>query len=110
MPLPRPRKGESQSDFMDRCMGSEAIKEFDEHEQQVAVCMAQWKKGANSMDETIERRFMPLEIRLKDGDEPRIEGYAAVFNKPSRDLGGFVERIAPGAFKKTIRENKDVMA
>jgi HK97 family phage prohead protease len=38
------------------------------------------------------------------GDEFRIAGHAAVFDKFSQDLGGFVERIARGAFKKTIRE------
>jgi HK97 family phage prohead protease len=38
------------------------------------------------------------------GDEFRIQGHAAVFDRHSQDLGGFVERVAPGAFKKTIRE------
>jgi hypothetical protein len=33
-----------------------------------------------------------------------IEGYAAVFNQPSEDLGGFVEDIRKGAFAKTIKE------
>lgn len=33
---------------------------------------------------------------------PKIEGYAAVFDSDSVDLGGFVERIAPGAFKRSI--------
>lgn len=38
------------------------------------------------------------------GDEFKIAGHAAVFDKFSQDLGGFVERISRGAFKKTIRE------
>lgn len=48
---------------------------------------------------------MELEVRAATDDAPaRIVGYAAVFNSWSEDLGGFVERIMPGAFKKTIQE------
>mgnify|MGYP001305454619 CR=1 FL=1 len=55
----------------------------------------------------IERRTFPLtEFRMeeKGSDPPKIVGYAAVFNQLSEDLGGFREKIAPGAFKKTIQE------
>lgn len=55
---------------------------------------------------------MNRERRIVDGAEVRaiitesgtqqIEGYAAVFDKNSVDLGGFVERIAPGAFRESI--------
>ena len=33
-----------------------------------------------------------------DGDTPTLEGYAAVFNRYSQNLGGFVEVIERGAF------------
>lgn len=48
----------------------------------------------------------PAEIRaVSDGDEARkIAGTAAVFNELSLDLGGFRERILPGAFAKTLEE------
>lgn len=57
----------------------------------------------------IERRvFSVEELRVvrtpNDPDKmPTIEGYAAVFNKLSENLGGFVEKIAPGAFSKALR-------
>lgn len=43
-PLPTPNEGESQDDFMERCMGSDAIQEFDDQDQRVAVCMSQWRE------------------------------------------------------------------
>lgn len=39
-----------------------------------------------------------------------LEGYAAVFGAWSLDLGGFVEQVAPGAFRRTLREQPDVRA
>lgn len=53
----------------------------------------------------IELRITPTELRIArkdDGSLPKIEGYAAVFNKDSEDMG-FIERIAPGAFKKALK-------
>lgn len=58
----------------------------------------------------LERRIFDLtDVRTSDGDGPKtIEGYAAMFNRDSLDLGGFIEQIAPGAFKRSLvaaREN-----
>jgi uncharacterized protein len=49
-----------------------------------------------------------VEFRAK-GRDIRAAGYASVFGKPSENLGGFVEQVAPGAFRKTISE-RDVLA
>lgn len=53
-----------------------------------------------------ETRF---EVR-DEGDGPIIHGYGAVFDVPSLDLGGWRERIKPGAFKRTLKNNPDVMS
>jgi HK97 family phage prohead protease len=58
----------------------------------------------------IERRTFALELRVKGDQNPVIEGYAAVFNSLSQDLGGFREKIAPGAFARTIKNNKDIVS
>lgn len=56
----------------------------------------------NVLGAGLEQRTQPAEMRV-DG-QGRIEGYAAVFNEWSVELGGFRERIQPGAFAKTIKE------
>ena len=45
MPLPKPKKGESQSQFVSRCMGNETMKkEYPDQKQRAAICYTQWKK------------------------------------------------------------------
>lgn len=48
----------------------------------------------------LERRQTLAAVELRAGGDaaPRIGGYAAKFNRLSQNLGGFVERIAPGFF------------
>lgn len=47
----------------------------------------------------IERRYTPVPVQVRaDGNKQKIGGYAAVFGKLSRNLGGFVERIEPSFF------------
>lgn len=59
----------------------------------------------------LERRAVTTaELRAEPGERPKIVGYAAVFNQLSEDLGGFVEVIRPGAFKRALAEGADVRA
>lgn len=47
----------------------------------------------------------------EDSDGPGVlAGYAAVYNKRSRDLGGFIEQIASTAFAKSLKDGADVVA
>lgn len=48
------------------------------------------------------------ELRAADGDSMALIGYAALFNKRSHNLGGFVEVIHPGAFQRSLQEGGDV--
>lgn len=54
----------------------------------------------------LERRVITNEFEVRSGPtgKPYVEGYAAVFNRSSQNLGGFTEQVAPGTFAKTIQE------
>ena len=56
------------------------------------------------MKTDIEKRMHlgDLTVERRDGDLPKIRGYAAVFNNLSDDLGGFREQITAGAFADAI--------
>jgi len=60
---------------------------------------------------TEERRIVIGELRAvaAEGGSVKIVGHAAKFDQLSEDLGGFRERIAPGAFAKTI-QSADIRA
>ena len=54
---------------------------------------------------TIERRTATEGVELREeGDTLTATGYAAVFDRLSSNLGGFVERIAPGTFRSTLKQ------
>lgn len=56
----------------------------------------------------LETRFNTGSIELRETAEGMVfEGYAAVFDSPSEPLP-FTERIAPGAFKRSLRARNDI--
>lgn len=59
--------------------------------------------GGRGMPADIERRYTPgmVECRAAGDDGKRIAGYASVFGKLSRNLGGFVEIVEPTSFNKS---------
>ena len=118
MPLPKPIADETQDDFIDRCMASDEMnEEFPDQDQRLAVCFQRWKDKEKKSAEpgemsAFERRFFAeAEIRLVDenAESAAITGYAAVFNSWSEDLGFFKEKIAQGAFAKSVKDG-DVRA
>jgi Escherichia/Staphylococcus phage prohead protease len=61
----------------------------------------------------IERRILAAKLTLRaaddDEDSPgNLEGYAAVFNSRSQDLGGFIETMNPGCFDRVLASKPDV--
>jgi len=66
---------------------------------------------ADSSVSAAERRFTAVPVELRAKDKLRIGGYAAIFDRPSQNLGGFVEEVTPGFFNDSrSRGWPDVLA
>lgn len=60
------------------------------------------------MKNQIERRllkFDKIEIRAGENGSKILAGHAAVFDKDSEEMWGFTERVAKGAFTKTLQDD-----
>ena len=123
MPIPKPNSGESESDFMSRCMEDNTMQaEYSQRNQRVAVCLSSFRDGGKKgfdMDEEYqddaqeEVKFIEdgtldchadFELKAYDDDEDdeakgMFSGYASVFG--NKDLGNDV--VVQGAFQKSIR-------
>ena len=65
------------------------------------------------VDQDREIRVLGLEgLEIRHSGRPNegftLRGYAAVYDQESHDLGGFKEKIAPGAFDEVLATNPDV--
>ncbi|MDY6796966.1 MAG: HK97 family phage prohead protease [Actinomycetota bacterium] len=96
------------------------LSEYTDKDQRYAVCVSLWdEKEEKSMDDNpvedilgeLELRTFPkAELRLKESDKEgtigTLEGLPGIsYNSWSEDLGGFVERILPGACNRSLLEN-----
>lgn len=52
----------------------------------------------------------PVEFRASESGPGVLTGYAAVYNRYSQNMGGFVEQVAPGAFAKSLGDKVAVVA
>lgn len=60
------------------------------------------------MTTKIERRMAVESLELRDdADGTTLSGYASTFNQPY-DMGWYREKVAPGAFKRSLGQSPDV--
>ena len=81
MPIPKPSGGESQNEYVGRCM-HEIASEYDTNEQAVAICISTYQKG--TMSKPTEQRIADKlsGIHLLAGLEDACwEGYVAIGTK-----------------------------
>jgi HK97 family phage prohead protease len=60
-----------------------------------------------SKEQEVRTNSVDFDVRA-EGDGMSFTGYASVFNSPSEDLGGFIEYVAPGAFKRSLQSRNEV--
>lgn len=49
-------------------------------------------------------------VELRASGSGKLSGYAAVFDSPSQDLGGFTESVRPGAFSRSLGSPAGILA
>ena len=63
MPLPKPHDGESEKDFIARCMGDETMMaDFDDQDQRSGVCFSQWR-GKESKEASMVTKLSAKNIQ-----------------------------------------------
>lgn len=116
MPIPKPSGGESEEDFMSRCMGSDTMQaEYADQDQRVAVCLSSFRDGKKEAEMTelnhdeimvedeYEQDTLDVKFDIKamhdDEDEKGVfSGYGSIFG--NKDLGNDI--VVEGAFAKSI--------
>lgn len=106
MPLPTPHKGESQDDFMGRCMGNETMKaDFPENNQRLAVCFSQFRKKRNNEMIVLEAEIGKTRTERFNGRDHLVvpivglvEGVLQASNSPAPELanGAEIAKSVPG--------------
>jgi HK97 family phage prohead protease len=97
------KKDDYEEDEMEDSMEDETEDEMEVEEDQMPVTA--WV--SRNLDEKRSLAFTNLECRAI-GEGNTLVGYAAMFDLPSHDLGGFTEYVARGAFAKTLNDGADV--
>jgi HK97 family phage prohead protease len=106
--MPKPETGETEDDFISRCMSSdEAQTDFPDEDQRFAVCSSMWaekgyRKDMTSASDAIQYKALPLELKREPDNDGIFEGYASVFGVVDQGMD-VVER---GAFRKSLGSRK----
>lgn len=114
MPIPKPKSGETESEFMSRCVSNDLMQsEFSDQDQRVAVCLDSFRSRKEEiemtedvLDVSEEMKFetgsleVQAEIKAENSEEEAgvFTGYGSIFG--NKDLGNDI--VVEGAFAKSI--------
>lgn len=105
MPMPTPNKGESQKDFISRCMGNPTmVKDYKKQNQRAAICYSQWAKKSTKQEALASNYSLNgacvsgAKSKIGSGNVDRTSGWS----KPTLgDFGGNVAALAKMSLGKT---------
>lgn len=99
MPLPKPHSGETEDDFIGRCMGDETMMaDFEDNDQRLAVCFGQWREvHGGEPPKSKEGDGFKSVVALEITNEDRGEVEAVFARYKTVDMDG--EYVLPGAFE-----------
>jgi HK97 family phage major capsid protein len=109
LPIPSPNEGESESDFIGRCI-SEIANEYDDPDQRAAVCYSQWSERAAQVEHqtmsTMSEKHRELKrerakivekmttiVKEDDGDEPLSAEQSTTFDQLASALAAIDQRL-----------------
>jgi len=85
MPIPKPNKGESQSDFVSRCI-PELYPEYNDEQQSAAICIRTYEESKMNMSSADRVALKISGINLLAGlDDACWDGYEAIGTKIDAD-------------------------
>jgi hypothetical protein len=87
MPVPKPQKGESQSDYMSRCMTEVSKNKDRTNEQNVAICLSTWRDSKKSLDMPAMYRSARIASGAIDTDK-RLISLSFSSRTPVRRMAG----------------------
>jgi HK97 family phage major capsid protein len=112
MPIPTPNEGESQDDFISRCMGNDTmVDDYPDNDQRAAVCYSQWNEraahsigkatmsGLSEKHRELKRRRSEIVSKMgtivkQEDDTPADDEQAAAFEQLVAALADLDARIA----------------
>lgn len=101
MPIPKPRAGENEEDFIGRCMSNTTMtSEYTDSDQRYAVCITSFREKEKKEMKTL---YLDCDAEIKavsDSEEKgEFIGYGSIFG--NKDLGNDI--VLEGAFSKSIK-------